>query len=43
MVAYLVCEIENEDFFCKTCSNFVISDVEICKKVVVGRLIEIIE
>ena len=31
MVAYFVCEIENEDF-CKTCSNFVISDVEIYKK-----------
>ena len=42
MVAYLVCEIENENF-CKTCSSFVISDVEIYKKAVVGRLIEIIE
>ena len=42
MAAYLVCEIEMR-IFCKTCSNFVISDVEIYKKVVVGRLIEMIE
>ena len=45
MLAYLVCEIENVDFFVKhvDSSNFVISDVEIYKKVVMGRLIEIIQ
>ena len=28
MLAYLVCEIENEDFFVKHVANFVISDKE---------------
>ena len=32
MLAYLVCEIENEDFFVKHVANFVISDVEIYKE-----------
>ena len=41
MVAFLFCEIKNEDFFCETCNNFVTSDVEIYKKAIIFFLLSL--